>query len=468
MDPTSLSNAQLPTLITALMGLSLALRKQPSPFLDKLPIELRRLVYRYLLFNPILGTKEGLAVSRYDLFPAILRTCKQINTEGREVLYSDNAFFASFNVANHNRYTSGFFHSCPLTALGGGNCRGNSIPPGIADAFRSVRHWKILLTRVHGDEAILDPDMDLAHFARLIRQAEPTSLELIVVPLLVERCCSTQAKSIDDVLRTLHIVRNVGEISIRGATQDDIPSSLFGMFNWPARVDINALRSPSDMPSLILQAQITILVTGNSQVDFPFMMFKQLLRYAKAFEYLDEFKAQMAGQPDEFNPVCHEDEYNHRPIGINPYVDYQVMHPVEQALRHAKAAAAQNDVMGFKTYRAIVFNYFERQYQTIAASFANLRAVIGSEKRAGGVLDPMDPFMRLSPSGDDRMLRKMLRAKVLLVHYKNSFERQCPVEVQVNKEVCQVKLESVKRCFPREMFLENMNRHHAIGLPVHI
>ena len=170
----------------------------------------------------------------------------------------------------------------------------------------------------------MDPDMDLAHFARLIHQAAPTSLELIVVPMSIERCCSSQAKPIDDVLETLHIVRNAGEISIRGAARDDIPPSLFRMFNWPARVDIDALRTPSDMPSLILQPQMTILVTGNSQVEFPFMMFKQLLQYAKAFEYLDEFKSQMAGQPDKFNPVCHEDEYNHRPIGINPYVDYQV------------------------------------------------------------------------------------------------------------------------------------------------
>ena len=119
----------------------------------------------------------------------------------------------------------------------------------------------------------MDPDMDLAHFARLIHQAAPTSLELIVVPISIERCCSSQAKPIDDVLETLHIVRNAGEISIRGGARDDIPPSLFGMFNWPARVDIDALRTPSDMPSLILQPQMTILVTGNSQVEFPFMMF---------------------------------------------------------------------------------------------------------------------------------------------------------------------------------------------------
>ncbi|PVH73023.1 hypothetical protein DL98DRAFT_608749 [Cadophora sp. DSE1049] len=206
---------------------------------------------------------------------------------------------------------------------------------------------------------------------------------------------------------------------------------------------------------------MNITVTGNSHIELPFMMFKQLLEYAKAFEYLDEFKARMAGQPDEFNPVCDEDEFNHPPIGINPYIDFRVMHPVKQALRRAKGTAARNDVMDFKSHRATVFNYFERQYQRIAARFTTLRAIINREKRAGGVFDPLQPFQRLSPSGDDAMLHKMMQANVLLVNYKDSFERECPVKISANMELCKTKLDSVKSGLPREIMLRRIDPHIA-------
>lgn len=77
--------------------------------LDKIPPEIRNKIYRYLLLNPLLGTYEALGDPiypadphacgvQYELFPAILRTCRQISTEALVVLYGENTFFVEWLV----------------------------------------------------------------------------------------------------------------------------------------------------------------------------------------------------------------------------------------------------------------------------------------------------------------------------------------------------------------------------------
>lgn len=64
-----------------------------STLLTLLP-EIKRQIYQYLLTNPVLGTAyvvrydsgHGASLS-YDLWPAILRVCRQTNKYGNEVLH---------------------------------------------------------------------------------------------------------------------------------------------------------------------------------------------------------------------------------------------------------------------------------------------------------------------------------------------------------------------------------------------
>ncbi|PMD15046.1 hypothetical protein NA56DRAFT_664190 [Hyaloscypha hepaticicola] len=78
----------------------------PTParcyFLDVIPIEVRNLIYELLLVNPIL--EEASSISRkstfgesakYGLIPAILRTCRQIESEASKALYSKKTYSSS-------------------------------------------------------------------------------------------------------------------------------------------------------------------------------------------------------------------------------------------------------------------------------------------------------------------------------------------------------------------------------------
>ncbi|KAH8592262.1 hypothetical protein B0O99DRAFT_597308 [Bisporella sp. PMI_857] len=60
---------------------------QPFAFLA-LPIEIRLLIYRLLLLS-----NSAISYIPSRLHPAILATCRQINSEAREVLYGENTFW---------------------------------------------------------------------------------------------------------------------------------------------------------------------------------------------------------------------------------------------------------------------------------------------------------------------------------------------------------------------------------------
>lgn len=61
----------------------------PFPFM-KLPIELRRQVYRQLLVSD--EDYLGMNFPGNTLYPNILQTCHQVHSEGAEVLYGENVF----------------------------------------------------------------------------------------------------------------------------------------------------------------------------------------------------------------------------------------------------------------------------------------------------------------------------------------------------------------------------------------
>lgn len=70
----------------------------PAPFLTALPLELRSYIYTHLLVSsqPIKGPLARSHNSeKYDLHTAILRTCKQINLEARQIFFGKNTFCIS-------------------------------------------------------------------------------------------------------------------------------------------------------------------------------------------------------------------------------------------------------------------------------------------------------------------------------------------------------------------------------------
>jgi hypothetical protein len=68
----------------------------PEPPLLGIPVELRCIIYGFLLHNPILGRSDCLSANetvKYDLHPAILRVCSLTNIEARSVWYNTQTFY---------------------------------------------------------------------------------------------------------------------------------------------------------------------------------------------------------------------------------------------------------------------------------------------------------------------------------------------------------------------------------------
>jgi hypothetical protein len=73
------------------------------------PLEIRRLIYRCLLFQNI-----PLASNPNSLHPNILRTCRQIHDEGREILYGENVLMVQVVLQTAPNYC---FHEARLVCL---------------------------------------------------------------------------------------------------------------------------------------------------------------------------------------------------------------------------------------------------------------------------------------------------------------------------------------------------------------
>ncbi|KAL8797293.1 MAG: hypothetical protein Q9195_000447 [Heterodermia aff. obscurata] len=79
-----------------------------STFFDKLPLEIRTLIYEKLLLdkkNPIDAPCCRVPNSK-TLYPTILRTCKQANAEGSSILYERNVFRVGPTSLQHHNFVN--------------------------------------------------------------------------------------------------------------------------------------------------------------------------------------------------------------------------------------------------------------------------------------------------------------------------------------------------------------------------
>jgi hypothetical protein len=150
-------------------------------FLDKLPAEVRNMIYSLLLVNPILGERSSILRgddfgerTAYGLTPALLATCKQIYREASHILYEKNIFIMSFPP----RYDEIFNHLnvSPVTRYGVQDCFGRS-----AAAISKVRVWKLIVSSCHPRVSSLPSD-GFSIFCRIIYYSSPKSIELLLVP----------------------------------------------------------------------------------------------------------------------------------------------------------------------------------------------------------------------------------------------------------------------------------------------
>ncbi|KAK6601413.1 hypothetical protein H4I96_06754 [Botrytis cinerea] len=323
------------------------------PLLNVLNLDCRRLIWKRLLLNPLLG--ESFAIdddqASFGLFPTILRINSQIHNEGMNILYGSNTFLIGCMPYKPYSLADWYPKSCALTRAKHLNYTYDNVlesQNSVIPAARYVQHWKILIS------AVVTPpyatEKELLGWNESDNYVNEDQLAIKLSPL--ER------------------LRDVQQVVIRSAEFHEIPGFAFDKKLADKFIPI--------LPDAFDELRLIDLIQGDSEVETIAEMYKSLLAYAQAFERLKTFQLSMdmndmndiKEMPDRgysFEPtkdVATSDRY------INPFKASS--HPVERAISAAKTSMFQDKIHEFKTNRSILIQYLEPQYQTIEAAFKNL------------------------------------------------------------------------------------------------
>lgn len=289
------------------------------PLLDRLPREIRYEIYSYLLVNPVLGTSwsvienEAYTLGKrehYDLYPAILQTCRTIHMEASEVLYGTNTFFITCFSAEELYMIE---HLCPITRH-----LEDEKPTTIerltiyAPSMKTVRRWKVLICELDilvDRYGILPPDVldqpdlykqsqwQLLHFCQSICRSPPRSLEVIFGPISAKRWAA-RTQIFHKVTDPLHLLRKIPTCCVRLASSEELRNSMAGMYflYWNEDEWADTENSDNNIDEFRMESfdekcrDLRALITGQSPVELVFAMFSNLLSYAQAFERDPTFK----------------------------------------------------------------------------------------------------------------------------------------------------------------------------------
>ncbi|KAF5873540.1 uncharacterized protein Bfra_005003 [Botrytis fragariae] len=466
-------------------ALQASIRKRKAPLtagststMERMPLEIRREIFKYLLFNPELGTascvhKDGGWGSKikYDLQPAILRVCKEFYAEGVEILYGENRFFIECVLS-----TSGhLLHRCALTRFceiasperfhSSSELATNHLRtvPGV----KRIEHWKILIApmRSNGRNNVIN-------LCRSICQNRIKSMEIAIAPWdSLEHPSLSRggpresaetnkiaAERIQDVLSPLEILRCAGKVVIRGADPDEVPDFLFegerrglDFYSWSLGSHWRSFAPHTrvSLPETMYLTHLIELVQGDSEVELFHEIFYAFLNYAQAFERIYEFR----------NHMTIDDLYHSPYLAENPF---RGTHPVESALLKAlrmqmNEEAGAQDISELKILRSNAITFLERQYQRIQQAANDLVRFVKDQKVSGGLLDPVEsPPFELSPGVQSEGL-------ALVKNYAESLDRELTMATKI--AICRLNGQYEKRfeLLPREIAIKKCTNAHRDG-----
>ncbi|TGO44726.1 hypothetical protein BOTNAR_0755g00020 [Botryotinia narcissicola] len=215
--------------------------------LERMPLEIRKEILKYLLLNPELGTiscihsDEGWGSKiKYELQPAILRVCKEFHAEGVEMLYGENWFFIEcvLPARDHLLHRYALTRFCevayPESLHSSRELAINHLKtvPGV----KRIGHWKISIApmRINARNNVINLCRSICHNGIKSMKFVIAPWDNLEYPNLSRAGTGgsaaeneTTAKIIQHVLSPLEILRCAGKVVIRGADPEEVPDFLF-------------------------------------------------------------------------------------------------------------------------------------------------------------------------------------------------------------------------------------------------
>jgi hypothetical protein len=264
-------------------------------FLEKIPREIRNMIYIYLLVNPELShpkcvypnhlpnssQEEVKNEQNYGLSPAILRASQQIYEEASTILYGSNTFIIDCGQDQWFRspLVRVFDAESSYRPLFTTECY---LPPTVdtIPAIKKVKHWKVFLSAAKSSGS--PPSEAFFNFCQTISDAPVQALKVYLIPKEVDSHSSrgwnsafTQYHRIEWVLRLLQMLRNIPYFELLDAEGVDL------RIYYPDP-DMWSIKPYNIDPEL--KHEVVSMVKGNTPVKMLFKMIERLQAYAQAFE----------------------------------------------------------------------------------------------------------------------------------------------------------------------------------------
>jgi len=180
------------------------------------------------------------------------------------------------NSSNFNSSPESTLHICPLNRWRN-QYEDIDEPPffHMIPAIQYVKRWKLFVSAA---PLYYAPTLALHDFCRSISQSQVISLEVVIIPRGVERIpvgLGGYYSLLEEVLKPLRHLRNVGKLEFRQATIDEIPDC------FTVDKSIMAPHITPLLPSQELVMELNELVTKDSPMELVHEIYLPLLTYAR-------------------------------------------------------------------------------------------------------------------------------------------------------------------------------------------
>ncbi|KAF7901000.1 hypothetical protein EAF00_003221 [Botryotinia globosa] len=437
--------------------------KSTTSALDKLPLEVRRMIYKELLVNPVLETKKAIEPGTefgteaiYGLTPAILRTCRSIYEEASEVLY-DQTFIikCDHNYRGSRRLGPRPLMSCPCPILRYEYRLTSPFTrieiPIKSSAMTQARSWKVLVDSSVND---IDSQQQFYEFCRAVCDARPKKIEIVMLKTgtgLPDEFQTRQLEMIPtwkpwETLAPLTMLRKVGKLSIR----NELPPFLHEIDGF----DPDKVVWSSHQPGKVLTRMLQNLVQSDRPVERLFQMRKELVILAQSFERYLPFKMDMNFRA----PLTMRNSFRSHPEDIHDliqwgykrYTEYSIPNPnrnkdgnndLEESLFKARNADLTMQNSTFKQHREEILKQLRLQYNRVLDAAKKLKAF-----RCTG-----DQFRGRKNAGLAHWL-------LLIEKYAEEFEREKNPDTAAEFRRQKRRFDNLHSTWPREIMLAKLDR----------